>query len=382
MTATSVRLKNLIRVHYGKALKKAERIETGPHSVFGSRGEVGKHTHRLVDYPTLIVGRKGSVGAVTYAPDGGWPIDTAFYVERLDADALDLRYLFYALRRCRLEERVITTSIPGLSRDDIYSARIPLPPLPEQRRIAAILDKADAVRRKRQQTLDLADQFLRSAFLDLFGDPVTNPKCWPVKKLDDLCLGISDIDHKMPKAVDSGIPFISAKDLADDGSISFKDVKQISKDDFNRLARKGRPRKGDIIYSRIGANLGKARLVEVDFDFLASYSCCTIKPRGALIDKHFLCYLLDSPFTLRQALGGVRAIAVPDLGLGMIKAFKIITPPLPVQRHFAAVVESLEKQKARRHAHLSELDALFASLRQRAFRGELLQSGVGGGRRK
>jgi len=55
----------------------------------------------------------------------------------------------------------------------------PLPPLPEQRRIAAILDKADAVRRKRQQTLDLADQFLRSAFLDMFGDPVTNPKGWP-----------------------------------------------------------------------------------------------------------------------------------------------------------------------------------------------------------
>src|SRR5690606_17946800 len=144
---------------------------------------VGKHSERVVDFPTLIIGRKGSVGEVVWAPDGGWVIDTAFYLQLHDQEIIDLRYLFYALKRANLAEKTITTSIPGLNRDDLYSTQIPLPPLPEQKRIAAILDKADAIRRKRQQAIQLADDFLRAVFLDMFGDPVINPKGWDVKPL-------------------------------------------------------------------------------------------------------------------------------------------------------------------------------------------------------
>jgi type I restriction enzyme, S subunit len=175
----------------------------------------------------------------------------------------------------------------------------------------------------------------------------------------------------MPIAAEEGVPFISAKDLSDDGRISFENIKRISQEDFRRLSRKSKPEKGDIIYSRIGVNLGKARMVEVDFDFLASYSCCTIKPDREFVDLTYLCSLLDSPFILRQAHTGVRAIAVPDLGIGEIKAFRIIVPPLPLQREFARRVGAVEKLKAVQRASLAELDALFASLQHRAFRGEL-----------
>ncbi|MEZ8095705.1 restriction endonuclease subunit S [Photobacterium swingsii] len=75
---------------------------------------------------------------------------------------------------------------PNLSATDLKSFQIPLPPLDEQKRIAAILDKADAIRQKRKQAIDLADEFLRSVFLDMFGDPVTNPKGWEVKPLRDV----------------------------------------------------------------------------------------------------------------------------------------------------------------------------------------------------
>lgn len=263
------------------------------------------------------------------------------------------------------------TTVAIVNKSRFQELTIPLPPLPEQKRIAAILDKADAIKRKRQQSIRLLDDFLRATFLDMFGDPVTNPKGWEVRELEELCFSISDIDHKMPKSVESGVPFISAKDLLDDGTIQFQDVKEISKADFEKLSRKGKPHRGDIIYSRIGARLGKARLVNVDFEFLASYSCCTIKPDSDLIDRQFLCNLLDSPYILRQAHGGVRAIAVPDLGLGMIKAFKIITPPLDLQRQFAAIVQTVEKQKSTLQRHATESDTLSASLQSRAFKGEL-----------
>jgi type I restriction enzyme S subunit len=175
----------------------------------------------------------------------------------------------------------------------------------------------------------------------------------------------------MPKAVVNGIPFISAKDLLDDGGISFDDVKLISEEDFLRLSRKSKPERDDIIYSRIGAKLGKARTVEVDFDFLASYSCCTIKPNRELVDGNFLCHLLDSPSILRQAHKGVRAIGVPDLGINEIKKFRIIVPPLVRQIEFAIRVSEIRAIRAEQATSRRRLDDLFQSILHRAFKGEL-----------
>ena len=262
-------------------------------------------------------------------------------------------------------------TVKNLNIDLVKGVKVPLPPLAEQRRIAEILDRAEALRAKRQAALAQLDSLTQSIFLDLFGDPTTNPKGWKVQQLEDLCHSITDIDHKMPKDVQKGIPFVSAKDLTDDGRISFEQVKQISEEDFRRLSRKSKPEKGDIIYSRIGVNLGKARVVQVDFPFLASYSCCTIKPKRELVDLTYLCTLLDSPFMLRQAHRGVRAIAVPDLGIGEVKAFKIVLPPIMLQREFALRVAAVQKLKNMQRASLAELDSLFTSLQHRAFRGEL-----------
>ena len=112
-------------------------------------------------------------------------------------------------------------------------------------------------------------------------------------------------------------------------------------------------------------------MVEVDFDFLASYSCCTIKPDRKFVDAIYLCNLLDSPFILRQAHKGVRAIAVPDLGMGEIKAFKIVVPPMDLQHEFACRVLAVGRLKTVQLASLTQLGALFAGLQHRAFRGEL-----------
>jgi len=273
--------------------------------------------------------------------------------------------------RRRVSALAAGANINNLRNEHLDDMEIPLPPLAEQRRIAAVLDRAETLRAKRRVALAHLDTLTQCVLLDLFGDPATNPKGWPIKRLDELCRGITDIDHKMPVAAEEGWPFISAKDLTDDGRISFENVKRISDEDFRRLSRKSKPEKGDIIYSRIGVNLGKARIVQVEFPFLASYSCCTIKPDHELVDASYLCTLLDSPFMLKQAHRGVRAIAVPDLGMGEIKSFIIILPPLSLQREFARRVTAVEKLRTAQRASLAELDALFASLQHRAFRGEL-----------
>lgn len=167
------------------------------------------------------------------------------------------------------------------------------------------------------------------------------PDSWGWARLHTLCEQIGDIDHKMPRAVPSGVPFLSAKDLKDNGELDFSNPKYISEEDFIRLSRKVLPRRDDIIYSRIGAKLGKARLVEVDTQFLISYSCCLVRPLHKIINKHFLQIFLDSHLALRQAHLGVKSIGVPDLGLGEIKAYRIPLPPLAEQFRIVAKVDEL-----------------------------------------
>ena len=161
--------------------------------------------------------------------------------------------------------------------------------------------------------------------------PFEVPKGWEWARLASICSLISDIDHKMPKAVDNGVLFLSAKDLLNDGTINYTDdVKMISEDDFLRLSRKALPQKDDIIYSRIGACLGKARVVTKDIRFLVSYSCCTIRP--VIIDSAFLASILDGNFVLDQAKEGTQSVGVPDLGMASIKQFLIPIPPLVEQQ--------------------------------------------------
>jgi len=169
----------------------------------------------------------------------------------------------------------------------------------------------------------------------------TAPSNWCWTRLRFLCDQIGDIDHKMPKAVASGVPFLSAKDLKDDGTLDFSDPKHISEEDYKRLSRKIIPRRGDIVYSRIGARLGKARLVEVDTKFLISYSCCLIRPKLSVVEARFLQRFLDSHLALDQAQTGTQSIGVPDLGLGEIKAYRIPLPPLAEQKRIVAKVDEL-----------------------------------------
>ena len=86
-----IALKEIITIHYGEPLRKEERKQTGSFEVYGSNGCIGYHDVRAVSYPTIIIGRKGSVGQITFASNGGWPIDTTFYVEVHKKNEVDLR---------------------------------------------------------------------------------------------------------------------------------------------------------------------------------------------------------------------------------------------------------------------------------------------------
>jgi len=361
-----VKLKDLVQINYGKALKAEDRDEHGSFDVFGSNGRVGSHSARLVDSPTIVIGRKGSVGAVSFAGSGCWPIDTTFYVQVIDERELDLRYLYYALCRSSLDRRAITTSIPGLNRDDIYSTAIPLAPLTEQRRIAAILDKADAVRRKRRQALDLADTFLRSAFLDMFGDPVTNPKEWPTTTLGEVgTLDRGRSRHRprnAPELLGGPYPLIQTGDVANadhyirDYSQTYSEI---------GLAQSKMWPAGTLCIT-IAANIAKTAILDMDACF--PDSVVGFAP-GKDVRTEYVQYWLG--FLQKAIEDRAPESAQKNINLAILRKLEMPLPPVGTQDEFVRLLARSEKMKGQLRSADDASSHLFESLAQRAFRGEL-----------
>ena len=168
MTAwPEVELGDVCDFKYGKSLA-ADTRDGGPFPVYGSNGVVGSHSQAVSSGPTIVIGRKGSFGEVAFSESPCWPIDTTYYIDT-SATKADLKWLSYRLRGLGLTELNRAAAIPGLNREDAYRQRLLLPPPDEQRRIAAILDQADALRAKRRQILAHLDTLTQSIFQDMFG---------------------------------------------------------------------------------------------------------------------------------------------------------------------------------------------------------------------
>ena len=235
----------------------------------------------------------------------------------------------------------------------------PIPPLDEQTAIASFLDtetsKIDALvdqqrrliellKEKRQAVISHAvtkglnpNVKMKDSGIEWLGEV---PEHWEMKRLGWICTDINDINHEMPKAVEDGVLFLSAKDLLNDGTLNFTDdVKMIGEEDYERLSQKIRPRRGDIIYSRIGAALGKARLVETDVRFNVSYSCCVVRLMEEIACRRFIRFLLDGEMILTEARMRTKGIGVPDLGLGEIARFPIPLPPVAEQEEIVSHLE-------------------------------------------
>jgi type I restriction enzyme, S subunit len=133
-------LRDVCSLEYGKSLPATMR-RAGPIPVFGSNGIVGLHTEALIPGPGIVVGRKGSIGEVAWSEHAFWPIDTTYWIDRLEN--ADLRWLFNLLKWLDLRGLNTATGIPGLNREDAYGLAVSVPPLGEQRKIAAILSSVD-----------------------------------------------------------------------------------------------------------------------------------------------------------------------------------------------------------------------------------------------
>ena len=260
----------------------------------------------------------------------------------------------------------VTATISNLSLGCIKNLQIPLPPLEEQRRIAAILDKADAIRRKRKQAIQYTEELLRSAFLEMFGDPVTNPKGWEEKTLGSLC---TIVRGGSPRPINDylggTIPWIKIGDATEGDEIYIHKTAEAIKPEGVKKSRYLEP--GSLIFANCGVSLGFARILKIGGCIHDGWLAFSDLDKS--LDQIFLLKLLNS------ITEHFRAIAPdgtqPNLNTTIMKNFSVPVPPLKLQEKFAAVSHHLTDSIQKNSEIFSESENLFNSLLQHAFKGEL-----------
>lgn len=218
MSWPSLKLHDICRPRQWKTISASSLLEEG-YPVYGANGKIGFYSEYTHELPTLMITCRGATcGNVHISEPESYINGNAMALDELDCEKVDIRYLYYYLLGRGFNDVISGSAQPQITGQGLTKVEIPLPPLPEQRRIAAILDKADAIRRKRQQAIQLADDFLRAVFLDMFGDPVTNPRGWEVRPLIELIDPDRPITYGilMPgDDVEGGVPYVRVLDMKD-----------------------------------------------------------------------------------------------------------------------------------------------------------------------
>jgi type I restriction enzyme S subunit len=301
---------------------------------------------------------------------------TEFHVIRALPGKLDPRYLVHFMRQPWIRvagERRMTGSGGQRRVPENFLAKveIPLPPLAEQRQIAEVLDRAEALRAKRRAALAELDALTQSIFLDLFGDPVTNPKGWPHVNFEDICervtvgIVVKPSSYYVPK----GVPALRSLNIKP-GRIVLQDLVFFSESDNDTKLTKTKLKVGDLVLVRSGQP-GTAAVVPTELDGVNAIDLLIATPLSKLTDATFLCEFFNSSGGRDLVLSKQRGQVQKHLNVGSLNEAAIPLPPLALQQEFARRVAAVEKLKQAQRTALTELDALFATLQHRAFRGEL-----------
>jgi len=286
---------------------------------------------------------------------------------------IDTRFLLHFLlsKSDFLKGQAQGATVKGIKLDLLKSLPFPELSLNEQRRIAAILDKADAIRRKREQALDLADEFLKSAFLEIFGDPGTNPKGWPLGTIRGLVTEAKYGTSQKADPKNGQYPVLRMGNITYSGRLDLTDLKYI--DLVEKDVPKHTVRKGDLLFNRTNSPdlVGKTTVFDVDEPF--AFAGYLVRARtNDLADPYFISYFLNSGFG-KQTL---RSMCKSIIGMANINAQEFQDIPIPVpdretQAQFRSIVDAFGEKRALLQDAMLESIALFGSLSQRAFRGEL-----------
>ena len=328
--------------------------------------------NRFFKVGTLLLAMYGSVGKTAIAKIDLSTNQAILGINIIDKNNVDIKYLRYWFTTIKeqLLNRAVGAALANISLGIVKELEIPLPSLATQQRIAAILDQADAIIQNNRAIVQKYDALTQSLFLDMFGDPVRNEKGWEKDILKNVCTKITDGTHDTPERLNKGIKFITGKHIKP-FFVDYENSDYVTKEIHMEIYKRCNPEFEDILYTNIGVNFATAALNVVDYEF-SMKNVALLKYKRNIINGYYLTFLLNNANfkdRLKKAfgIGGAQQF----LSLSNIKKIEIHFPPIQLQNQFAERVAMIEAQKQQAQLELAKSEELFASLLQKAFKGEL-----------
>lgn len=313
------------------------------------------------------------VGKCSLVPDLPWASSFGGFVSvlRSMSPLLDSRFLYRWFSSARIQTIVRsfgrqTTNISNLDLQRCLSLDVPLPLVGEQRRIAEVLDRVETLRAQRRQAIALLDALTESIFLDVFGNPLTNPKAWPLKKLSllgTLDRGVSKHRPRNDPQLLGGVhPLIQTGDVAN----CDRYVRKFTATYSDLGLRQSRKWPAGTLCITIAANIAKTGVLE--FDACFPDSVVGFVPNGRTTTEYVQTWL---SFLQKMLEDAAPESAQKNINLAVLRELDVPLPPIELQRSYGARLAVIEQVKAAHRQAADQLNSLFASLQHRAFGGEL-----------
>ncbi|WP_139854249.1 restriction endonuclease subunit S [Aequorivita sinensis] len=328
----------------------AKNLKKSGYPVYGANGKIGFYNEYTHENSTILITCRGATcGTINISEPFSYVNGNAMALDNL-SDEVDMFFLKNYLEFRGLDDVISGSAQPQITRQNLQKLKIPLPPLETQKKIAAILDEADKLRQLDKQLIEKYDALTQSLFLDMFGDPVTNPKGWDYEKLG---LVTNMKAGKFVRASEIHSDYVDELYLCYGGNGLRGFVNSFTHEgDF-------------VLIGRQGALCGNVKIATGKFHATEHAIVCTPKKKYKTI---WLYYLLDLINLNRFATGA----AQPGLNVSTLNELEVIFAPYELQNQFAERVQAIESQKALAQKSLEKSEELFNSLLQKAFKGELV----------
>ena len=361
-----VKMKDLGRAHFSNNLIEIEnRI---------SYEKAEELNLKIIKKGSILLPRSGSVALNHRAILGvdAYMVSHICALEIIDNSIINNVYAYYYLRTISMDRITKkTTGLDAITFEDLAKIRIPIPPLKDQMHIAAILVRSEKLIAKRKESIKALDEFLKSTFLEMFGDPVRNEKGWVTYSGNDYSdlLTVGVVIRPASYYTEKGIIALRSLNIKPN-RIDLNNLVFFSEESSNGVLSKSILKEGDVLIVRTGVT-GTAAVVPKELDGVNCIDLIIVRPKKDMLNPYYLAFLLNSERGKRlvtsKEVGGIQK----HFNIGAIKDISFPFPPVTLQNKFAAIVAKVELMKVKYNESLIEMEKLYGSLSQRAFRGEL-----------
>ena len=335
--------------------------------------DIGRRKVRLLPKGSVLVGCIGNIGKVAIADS---ELCTNQQINSIipNKEIVDSIFLFYSMKRMRpkLEQIASSAVVPLLNKKDFSNIEIPLSPLPTQKKIATILEKAERLKEWRKEADRLTDEFLKSTFLEMFGNSIENYNGWKEETLGNLIINNTSISYGIVQPGNEfidGVSIVRPVDITNNQLIH-DNIKKIDPE-IEKKYKRTRLEGNELLITVRGTTGNSVITNEKCNGFNVTRGIAVIRPEKKVINIFYLNEFLKSPLSQKYIKDHTRGATLQQINIKDLKIMPILLPPLPLQNKFTNIVQQVEHLREHQSQSKQHIDDLFNALMQKAFKGEL-----------